>query len=502
MKKLYIADTLTDFREVDLSDLYVEALSGTIFSNQYGFDKNTSTWILLGEMKLPDVLTQALKQSPNNFERPITAPDGFELAQAASAQFQAIDFEAIAKLIRDEVAGLRQEMNAKLDSITNQTGVISDLNKKVSKVLVSSKEKPSESDDQEYVKKFNNLKIKYKNLAVENKLAKKNLAKVITKARALNAKLEVAEKELEHFKNYTDKRIDSDRTGEFDTPNEIEESVNSASVSDATEETTSPTVPNFQMISRDELVLESDDLVQDYSDESEEATGEFDVGVVHAATSRAQIDDEELESLNLAGLKNGKSYEIINKKTWQYDTGAGVVGPLRFDEILEDFENGKLTDDTPVKKKVGAAWIPARDCLELNTEAELIHIDETNIEKNKYLIERTEYRVELQEVISFSLGGLKKEFKGYLSNLSLSGGFIEVTQFEDSLIKGGRGTLFISEGTFSRAVAIDFTIMRTSKHRPKGLGIRFESVSDTILEVIGECMINILNNIESNDKAA
>ncbi len=496
LKKIIIADTLTDFREVDLNDLYVEALSGVVFSNQYAFDSGKRIWSHLSEHQIPDVVRKALQKSPTDFDCPETSPEGMAIIQKVEAPStdQNELVAIISRLIKEEVGQLRDEMSVKVEAVETRIG---DAIKKIPKPAAREIE-ASGVDAGEYKKKFEALKVKYKNLSVENKLAKKNLSKVIAKAKALNAKLEVAERELEHFREYSLKASQ--------TPtNNVEEEV--LEVTNETQEVNHPEEdlrPKINMISQDVLI--SDGPVIDETDASEEVTGEFDIssgGLEMASSSRAQSDDDELESLNLDGLKSGKSYEISNKKTWLYDTGAGVVGPLRFDEMLEDLIKGNIKGDTLVKKKVGASWVPSRDCLELNTKAEKIFDDAQNPENNKYLIERTEYRVGLQEIVSFSIRGVQKEFKGYLTNLSLSGGFIEVTQFEDVFTQDSMGTIFISEGRFERAIAVDFTIMRTSaQKRPKGLGIRFEAVSDTVLEVIGECMLEILNNDDQNKSAA
>ncbi len=529
MKKLIIAETLTDFRVVDLNDLYVEALSGIVFSNQYGFEESSLTWKLLKDIQLPKVINESLQVSPNHFDMPQVAPKGFELKQInvveevehnssnnllneiskiIQTEMQKVreDFETKVETLEEKIGEMAQFIGssdkdkshlilAKIDGVLDEMTLISDVNRKVTKILSTTREiEDSGTNSQEYSKKFNALKIKYKTLSVENKMAKKNLAKVIAKAKALNAKLEVAEQELEHFKSYTEKKItdstnpdilvndDEDRTQEY----QLDEVVASES-------------PKFNMISQDELAKDTSGI-EEYT---EEATGEFDIssGSLEIG-SRAHADDEELESLNLEGLKKGKSFEISNKKSWSYDTGAGVVGPLRFDEMLVDMEKGNIKPDTLVKKKAGTPWMTASERLELNTEATLIFEDKENPENNKYLIERTEYRVEMQEVVSFSLMDVDKEFKGYITNLSLSGGFLEVTRFEDEFKKNTRGTLYISEGNFERAIAVDFTIMRTSHQRPRGFGIRFESLSDTIMEVLGERMIEILNQDQGQKKAA
>ncbi|WP_412462736.1 PilZ domain-containing protein [Halobacteriovorax sp. RT-2-6] len=527
MKKLFIADTFTTFREIDLNDLYIEALSGIVFSNQFGFDVKKSQWVELSKMSLPRVITDALKQAPETFEKPASAPNGYiikleELEIKNNHNNDLLD--AISKIVKEEVSAigvqLREEFSekissveerigditqlvgsssgdrseailTKLESVLDETSLISDVNRKITKVLSTTRElEDGNTNTQEYQSKFNALKIKYKNLAVENKLARKNLSKVIAKAKALNAKLEVAEQELANFKSYTDSKIGISAVND------------SVEIEEVVSEDNTPSTPRINLIPRDSLVLEDEDRTVEI-DLSEEATGEFDIssGGLEIAT-RAQADDEELDRLNIEGLKNGKSFEISNKKTWQYDTGAGVVGPLRFDEMLVDFEKKIVTSSTLVKKKAGAPWVAAKDCLELNTQAQLIFEDKENPENNKYQIERTEYRVELQELVSFSLVGVQKEYKGYLTNLSLSGGFVEVTKFEKEFDKNTRGTIYISEGIFGRAVAIDFTIMRASKNRPRGFGLRFESVSDAIMEVIGECMIDILNDNEEAKKAA
>ncbi|WP_419168361.1 PilZ domain-containing protein [Halobacteriovorax sp.] len=491
MKKIIIADTLTDFREVDLNDLYVEALSGVVFSNQYAFDSGKGIWSHLSEHQIPDVVRKALQKSPTDFDCPETSPEGMAIIQKVEAPStdQNELVAIISRLIKDEVGQLRDEMSVKVEAVETRIG---DAIKNIPKPAAREIE-DSGVDAGEYKKKFEALKVKYKNLSVENKLAKKNLSKVIAKAKALNAKLEVAERELEHFREYSlnaTKKVKEETIEIIDESHEVDHPQEVAA-------------PKINMISQDVLISNGE---VDETDASEEVTGEFDIssgGLEMATSNRAQSDDDELESLNLEGLKSGKSYEISNKKTWLYDTGAGVVGPLRFDEMLEDLIKGNIKGDTLVKKKVGASWVPSRDCLELNTKAEKIFDDPQNPENNKYLIERTEYRVGLQEIVSFSIRGVQKEFKGYLTNLSLSGGFIEVTQFEDVFTQDSMGTIFISEGRFERAIAIDFTIMRTSaQKRPKGLGIRFEAVSDTVLEVIGECMLEILNNDDQNKSAA
>ncbi|MFG1492199.1 PilZ domain-containing protein [Halobacteriovorax sp. ZH4_bin.1] len=528
MKKLFIADTFTTFREIDINDLYVEALSGVVFSNQYGFDVKKSQWFELSKMSLPRVVIDALKPSPESFEKPQSAPDGHSIKKEELEIKSTHNNEllsAISKIVKDEVSTIGNQLRdefgqkisnveerigditqligssgsdrseiiiGKLESILDETNLISDVNRKITKVLSTARELgDGNSNSQEYQAKFNALKIKYKNLAVENKIARKNLSKVIAKAKALNAKLEVAEKELENFKSYTDSKIGISAVNE------------EVKIEDVTppEQSTSAG-PKINLISRDSLVLEDEDRTVEI-DLSEEATGEFDIssGGLEIAT-RAQVDDLELDRLNIEGLKNGKSFEISNKKSWQYDTGAGVVGPLRFDEMLVDLEKNIITSETLVKKKAGAPWVAAKECLELNTQAQLVSEDKENPENNKYQIERTEYRVDLQELVSFSLVGVQKDYKGYLTNLSLSGGFVEVTKFEKEFDKNTRGTIYISEGLFGRALAVDFTIMRASKNRPRGFGLRFESVSDSIMEVIGERMIEILNNNDDSKKAA
>lgn len=530
MKKIIIAETLNEFREVDLNDLYVEALSGVVFSNQYAFDKDERTWSYLSEFKIPDVIKTALQKSPTKFEMPTTCPDGDTLEESlphnSSSQDELIS--AISNLIKAEVANLKEEMIdrveqveerigdvvqhfekssengpdksekiiSKLDHLLDESNLISDVNRKVSKILNTTKEiEDSGTTANEHKKKFEALKVKYKNLSVENKLAKKNLSKVIAKAKALNAKLEVAERELDHFREYS---LNASKNPEATTKKEVE-IVNETQEVKHQEEVLKP---KFNMVSQDVLVKNNE---EDF-DASEEVTGEFDIssgGLEMATSERAQNDDNELESLNLEGLKHGKSYKISNKKTWSYDTGAGVVGPLRFDEMLEDIAKGSVKPETLVKKKPGSPWISCSDCLELNTKAELVIEDCDNPENNKYLIERTEYRIELEEIVSFSINDIQKEFKGYLTNLSLSGGFIEVTQFEKEFEVDSRGTLYIKEGRFPRAIGIDFTVMRTSSQkRPKGIGLRFEAVSDAILEVIGECMIDILNQEEQSKNVA
>ncbi|WP_412472226.1 hypothetical protein, partial [Halobacteriovorax sp. RT-2-1] len=109
MKKLFIADTFTTFREIDLNDLYIEALSGIVFSNQFGFDVKKSQWVELSKMSLPRVITDALKQAPETFEKPASAPNGYsikleELEIKNNHNNDLLD--AISKIVKEEVSAI------------------------------------------------------------------------------------------------------------------------------------------------------------------------------------------------------------------------------------------------------------------------------------------------------------------------------------------------------------------------------------------------------------
>ncbi|OIQ17090.1 MAG: hypothetical protein BM556_12810 [Bacteriovorax sp. MedPE-SWde] len=298
----------------------------------------------------------------------------------------------------------------------------------------------SSKSDQE---KFDKLYVKYKNQVMENKVLKSKLDKAVTKMTILHKR------------------------------------VNEASVIAQQEERPKPTL--------EELV--------------DAPVGEA-AKIIEMSKAPAPARDENFEEvLGVDDLKNGKSFEVTNNAIWLIDNGEGVKGPYRFDEMLKLKSTRKVNFDSLIKKKGAGTWSSLSDCLELSAESKLISEDKENPENSVYLIERSEYRADVHELVNFSIDG--NEHKGYLTNISLGGGFIEVTRFnEEEYIRDKKVTLYIDGAAFSEPIICNLAIKRTSKNRPKGFGFIFENNSEKNLEVLGQYIVDYINRDKTGRSAA
>ncbi|EQC45981.1 type IV pilus assembly protein PilZ [Bacteriovorax sp. Seq25_V] len=203
------------------------------------------------------------------------------------------------------------------------------------------------------------------------------------------------------------------------------------------------------------------------------------------------------KDLGLEDLRNGKTFEFLNSKVWFIKSESGNKGPLRFDELLHMKESGELKD-SKIKRSGDLQWKDMQDILELSAEVSLHYEDKANSEKSIYLVQRGEYRADIREAITFMIRD--NEYKGYLTNISLSGGFIELVKLDGvDHTKDRSGTLFFNEGLVSESISCDFKIKRVADGRPKGIGFAFINVSQKNTEILGKLISKIIN---ANNKIA
>lgn len=203
------------------------------------------------------------------------------------------------------------------------------------------------------------------------------------------------------------------------------------------------------------------------------------------------------KDLGLEDLKNGKTFEFHNSKVWFIRNDRDSRGPLRFDELLKMKESQELRN-WKIKKSGDLQWQDMQNVLELCAEVSLQYEDRGNPEKSIYLVQRGEYRAEIREAITFVIRD--NEYKGYLTNISLSGGFIEIVKLDGvDHSKDKTGTLYFNEGLVSESISCDFKIKRVSEGRPRGIGFAFINVSQKNTEVLGKLISKILN---TNNKIA
>lgn len=196
-------------------------------------------------------------------------------------------------------------------------------------------------------------------------------------------------------------------------------------------------------------------------------------------------------------LQKGRTYEFINALEWIIFKDQKSQGPYRFDQILEMKEKSEL-NDCKIKRSNELYWRDPGDILELSSRVKLIQTNPANPEKSIYLVERGEYRADVRESVTFEVNGM--EYKGILSNISLSGGFIELfktDEFESLIDK--TGGLYLNQGLVKESIFCSFKLKRISKNRPKGIGFAFVNVNEKNMEIIGELITSILNR---NNKIA
>jgi hypothetical protein len=559
--KFFIAINGQDFTRIDQNDLYVEVKAGNVFKDSYVFDEDADRWVHLishpmipsliknealfcpDKVEVPDfkpkdevvikevghvdgkivnLLDTKLSQIDTKikeFQRPLSVENDFSeisdkiqnleknikenIAQTNEETTQKnievveqfskniIDLKDEVKntktpsIDKDEVKTLFDELTAKVtEAVNNQeTNIdidLSDLERmkdsinslmEANKGLVTYLETKSKDDDhnsatltriEKYLKsvdgkiddhgesskthqdKFDKLYVKYKNQVMENKVLKGKLDKAVKKMNILHNR------------------------------------VNEMSV--VAQEVQAP------QPSLEELV--------------EAPVGEA-AKIIEMAKPVAQpvVDEDYEEILGVDDLKNGKSYEIDNKAKWMIDNGEGVLGPYRFDQMLKLKSTGKVNSESLIKIQGKGAWKSLVDFLELTAESKILKEDKQSPEDSIYLIERSEYRAEVHELVNFTIDDV--EHKGYLTNVSLGGGFIEVTRLDEEVYtRGAKVTLYLSGPGFSESIVCDLDIKRVSKQRPKGFGFTFENNSEKNLEVLGQFIVDHISGSKKPGSSA
>lgn len=559
--KFFIAINGQDFTHVDQNDLYVEVKAGNVFKDSYVFDESTDRWVhLISHPKIPSLIKNEALFCPdkvevpdfkpkdeivikevghvdgkivnlldsklsqidskiNEFQRPLSVESNFSeisdkiqdleknikenIAQTNEETNQK-NFEVVEQfskniidlkdevkntkaptIDRDEVKNLFDELTAKVTQAVNnqETNIdidLSDLERmkdsinslmEANKGLVTYLETKSKDDDhnsatltriEKYLKsvdgkiddhgesskthqeKFDKLYVKYKNQVMENKVLKGKLDKAVKKMNILHNR------------------------------------VNEMAVVANETETAQPSL--------EELV--------------EAPVGEAAKIIEMAKPVSQPVEDEDYEEiLGVDDLKNGKSYEIDNKAKWMIDNGEGVLGPYRFDQMIKLKSTGKVNSETLIKIQGKGAWKSLVDFLELTAESKILKEDKQHPEESVYLIERSEYRAEVHELVNFTINDV--EHKGYLTNVSLGGGFIEVTRLDEEVYtRGSKVTLYLSGPGFSESIVCDLDIKRVSKQRPKGFGFTFENNSEKNLEVLGQFIVDHISGTKKPGSSA
>ena len=218
-------------------------------------------------------------------------------------------------------------------------------------------------------------------------------------------------------------------------------------------------------------------------------------------TEKMMEEEDFDEILGLDDLKNGKSFEVTNNCKWMIDNGEGVLGPYRYDQMLKLKSTGKVSNETLIKIQGKGVWKHVSDFIELTAQSKILKEDKENPENSVYLVERSEYRAEVHELVNFTIDGI--EHKGYLTNLSLGGGFVELTRLDEEEIKiGSQVTLYLDAPAFSESIVCDLKIRRVSKKRPKGFGFSFEANSEKNLEVLGQFIVDHISGAKKAGSTA
>lgn len=556
--KFFIAINGQDFTHIDQNDLYVEVKAGNVFKDSYVFEEEADRWVHLishpnipsliknealfcpDKVEVPDfkpkdevvikevgqvdgkivnLLDSKLSQIDNRineFQRPLSVENDFSEISEKIESLETNIKENIAKtnekttqknmevveqfskniidlkdevkntkasFDKDEFKGLFDEFTSKVtEAVENkETSIdldLSDLERvkdsinslmEANKGLVSYLENKSKDEEhnsatltriEKYLKsvdgkiddhgesskthqeKFDKLYVKYKNQVMENKVLKNKLDKAVKKMNILHNRV-----------------------------NEMAVATN--------EKTSEPSL--------EELI--------------EVPVGEAAKIIEMAKPVAEPVEEDFVEVLGVDDLINGKSYEIDNKQKWMIDNGEGVLGPYRFDQMLKLKSTGKVNSDTLIKIQGKGAWKSLVDILELTAESKLVQENKDNPEESVYLIERSEYRAEVHELVNFTING--EEHKGYLTNVSLGGGFIEVTRLDEEVYKkGSKVTLYLSGAGFSDSIVCDLDIKRVSKQRPKGFGFTFENNSEKNLEVLGQFIVDHISGVKKPGSSA
>lgn len=208
--------------------------------------------------------------------------------------------------------------------------------------------------------------------------------------------------------------------------------------------------------------------------------------VVHESRENKEVE------ISFEELQNGKTYEFSNESEWLVLKDGKTTGPMRFDELFAMKKSGELVEHK-IRRKSELHWRDPEEVIELVSDVKLINENLKIPEKNIYKVERGEYRAEVRESVTFEIQGV--EHKGILSNISLSGGFIElfkIDEFEAMIDK--TGNLFLNEGLVSESIFCNFKIKRVSKNRPKGIGFSFVNVNAKNLEILGKLITSQINS--------
>jgi len=550
--KFFIAKNGQDFCHIDLNDLFVEVKAGNIFKDSFVFDEEGDRWVHLishplipsliknealfccEKVEVPDfkpkdeiivkeigsvdnkivnILEAKLAQFDSkisDFQRPLSVESDLsalsdkiveleksikndiaktgsnkiveqvskniiDLKDEVKTQSPSIDLSELKDLIEDVSNKIEETRPIELEQTQNNVDeIITPIKDSVNKVLESHQELKESIVDKEddhtsatltrienfiknlddkidnqdesskvHQEKFDKLYVKYKNQVMENKVLKSKLDKAVKKMNILH-----------------------DR-------------VNEMAVDSAEKEAPKPSL--------EELV--------------DAPVGEAAKIIEMARPEVGKVDEDFNEILGLDDLKNGKSFEVINTAKWMIDNGEGVLGPYRYDQMIKLKSTGKINPNTLIKIQGKGRWKGINDFLELTAQSKVINEDKENPESSIYLVERSEYRAELHELVTFNIGD--EEHKGYLTNLSLGGGFIELTRLDEESIKVGQHvTLYLSTPTFSDSIVCDLQIRRLNKKRPKGFGFTFEGNSEKNLEVLGQFIIDHISGTKKPGSSA
>lgn len=190
-------------------------------------------------------------------------------------------------------------------------------------------------------------------------------------------------------------------------------------------------------------------------------------------------------------LQNGKTYEFLNVCEWLLLKENKSQGPIRFDELLDHKKSGFLIG-AKVRRVSELHWREIEDVIELSSAVVVVNENLKIPEKNIYRVERGEYRAEVRQAVTFEF--MDVEYKGILSNISLTGGFIELfktEEFENAIDK--TSVLYLNEGLVSESIFCNIKIKRISKNRPKGFGFSFVNVTPKNLEILGKLIAEKIN---------
>lgn len=197
----------------------------------------------------------------------------------------------------------------------------------------------------------------------------------------------------------------------------------------------------------------------------------------------------------------GDVFELNNLPIWEFKQAGKNHGPFSFEKILDLKREGKINTNTLMRNlESSTSWMALSEYFEFNAPFEVILSENEGEIQKRFYMKRGSIRVPFYDTATISINDT--EIKGICTSISAGGCFVEFTRLkEETFQKDDQAYLTINHETLGQAVICPIIIKNISLHKPRGIGVMFESL-DNESRIIIEKYINLALNKSRSLKIA